>query len=141
LLSTRRAWTTPGIVATLGFLAVLVLLPFAVARPYRLAAPFAEGVLLGVVAAELWVGALARVRLPDAVSVLVVHDVERADRAADRLAAAGIPYALLGVRARAALRFIIPFAPIALRVPAARAAEAAALLDPVSPPAPPPPVG
>ncbi|HUQ02534.1 MAG TPA: hypothetical protein VM261_08575 [Kofleriaceae bacterium] len=128
LLSTRRAWTTPGVVATLAYLAALVLLPFAVSEPYRLGVPLAEGVLLGVVGAELWVGVLARVRLPDAVSVLVVHDVDRADRVADRLAAAGIPHALLGVRARAALRFVGAWAPIAVRVPRARAEEAAALL-------------
>jgi hypothetical protein len=96
-----------------------------------------------VVGAELWIGALARVRLPDAVTVLVVHDVDRADRAADRLAAAGIPHALLGVRARAALRFIGAFAPIAVRVPRARAEEAAALVadpgaDATPAPAPPP---
>jgi hypothetical protein len=143
LLSTRRAWSTPGVAATLAYLAVLVLLPFAVAEPYRLGVPFAEGVLIGVVGAELWIGALARVRLPDAVTVLVVHDVDRADRAADRLAAAGIPHALLGVRARAALRFIGAFAPIAVRVPRARAEEAAALVadpgaDATPAPAPPP---
>jgi hypothetical protein len=128
LWSTPRPWSRSGVAATMAFLATLVLLPFTVAAPYRLAVPLLEGVLLGVLAAELWIGTLTRVRLPDAVSVLVVHDVFRADDAADRLRAAGIPYALLGVRARAALRFTGAFAPIAVRVSAARAAEARELL-------------
>jgi hypothetical protein len=128
LWSTPRPWTRYGVAATMAFLATLVLLPFAVAEPYRLGVPLAEGVLVGVLAAELWTGVLTRVRIPDAVSVLVVHDVFRADDAADRLRAAGIPCALLGVRARAALRFTAAFAPIAVRVPAARAAEAADIL-------------
>ena len=137
LWSTPRPWTRYGVAATMAFLATLVLLPFAVAEPFRLAVPLVEGVLVGVLAAELWTGVLTRVRIPDAVSVLIVHDVFRADDAADRLRAAGIPCSLLGVRARAALRFTAAFAPIAVRVPAARAAEAAELLG-SSAPSPPP---
>ncbi len=127
-------WVNPrpgsrhGVAATLAFLALLALLALGLDDAARATGPTLAGVTLGVVGAELWVGLVARARLIAPVTVMTVHDVERADRAAARLTAAGIPHAVLGARARAALRLLAAYAPIAIRVPEDRAAEAAAVL-------------
>ncbi len=128
LWANPRAWSRHGVVATLAFLALLALLSLGGDETTRSATPALGGVTLGVVGAELWVGLAARARLIAPVTVMTVHDVEPADLAAARLTAAGIPHAVLGVRARAALRLLAAYAPIAIRVPEDRAAEAAAAL-------------
>jgi hypothetical protein len=133
LWTARRPWTAAGVVATLGFLGVLVLVQFAIDPPLRVILPIAEGVLVGVVLAELYAGLQARTGLTRPTTVLVIHDVFRADEAADRLTAAGIPHAILGIRARAALRLLGPFVPIEIRVPEQRADSARAALEPASP--------
>jgi hypothetical protein len=128
LWSAKRRWSTPGIVATLAFLAVLVVMPFWVDAALRPMLLVADGALAGLLLAEVITGLRARLALPQPVTVLVVHDVARADEAADRLAAAGIPYALLGGRARAVLRLLGPFVPVELRVPANHAESARAAI-------------
>ena len=60
--------------------------------------------------------------------VLAVHDVDRADRAADVLAAAGVAASVENLRTRALLRGLAPFAPILLRVDEPDAPRAAALI-------------
>jgi hypothetical protein len=59
---------------------------------------------------------LARLGLAAPQAILAVHDVDRADRAADALAAAGIPAAVENLRLRALLRGLGGFAPIVIRV-------------------------
>jgi hypothetical protein len=128
LWTARRPWSPPVVGATFAFLVPLVLLPFLVDAPFRIGVPIADGVLFGLVLSELAVGIHARAQLAGATTVLVVHDVFAADDAADRLAAAGIPHAVLGARARAALRMFGAFVPVELRVPSASADDARAAL-------------
>jgi hypothetical protein len=117
-------------VATAGFLALLGLLPMAADHGFRMSMPITQGVTLALVLAELIAGVQARISVEAPTTVLVVHDVFRADQASDRLTAAGIPHALLGVRARAALRLLGAYVPVEVRVPAARAADARAIVAP-----------
>ncbi len=128
LLTTRAPWTRAGAIATFAFLGLLAFLPYVSGDDYRLALPLTQGVTLGIVVAELIAGVHARVALHRPATVFVVHDVFRADAAADRLAAAGIPHAVLGVRARAALRLLGAYIPVEIRVPGDRAEHARALL-------------
>lgn len=128
LWTTRAPWTRAGVIATFVFLGLLAFLPYATDEHYRMVLPLTQGVTLGIAVAELIAGVHARVALERPATVLVVHDVFRADAAADRLTAAGIPHAVLGIRARAALRLLGAYIPVEIRVPADRVDDARALL-------------
>ncbi len=81
-----------------------------------------------LVAVEVGLAVRARLGLRRAVAILAVHDVDRADRAADALAAAGIPASVESLRLRAILRGLGSFAPIVIRVAADDAGRATATL-------------
>ncbi|MEZ4404278.1 MAG: hypothetical protein R3B06_29935 [Kofleriaceae bacterium] len=123
-----RDWQpVPAVVSGL-FTALVVASPLLVAAPLR---PFVLGVgaaLVGAVAVELAVGAWVRLRLLDPTPVLVVHDVERADRACDRLIDAGIGCAAPGLRVRTLFRLFAAYCPIVVVVARADVAAATAAL-------------
>ncbi|MFO0745518.1 MAG: hypothetical protein U1F43_07580 [Myxococcota bacterium] len=70
----------------------------------------------------------ARARLGALVRVTSTADVDRAGRLLELLAAAGVPAALRGVRTRALLRFMGPWLPIEVLVPAPDRERAVAVL-------------
>lgn len=90
--------------------------------PATLILPASYAVFLAV---EVVLALRARLGLARPVALVAVHDVERADRAADALAAAGIPASVEGLRLRALLRGLGGFAPIVIRVDTADAERAA----------------
>ena len=124
----RGALAVSPVVVSLVFVAALVAAPWLLAAPGRAAWDPITAVMLGAAAVELVVGGWLRLRLPAPTPVLVVHDVDRADRAADRLAAAGIAHAVVGAHLRALLRFVGAFTPVTVVVAAADAAAAAAVV-------------
>jgi hypothetical protein len=70
----------------------------------------------------------ARARLGDLTGACSLHRVEDADRALAALADAGIPAHASGLCVRTLLRFLAPYVPIDVHVPAARRDEAIAIL-------------
>lgn len=122
-----RAHLVPALLS-LGFVAALLLAPLLIDPPYRAALSAINAAVLGVALVELYAGLAARLRLAAPVTVHRVHDVDRADALADALADAGIVHAVAGVHARAVLRLFGGFCPIELRVAAADADRARALL-------------
>jgi hypothetical protein len=105
-----------GLAITLGFVAALVLV-----RAVAAGAVQVEGwlvpvpIILGLVVDGVG-AARARLGMIAPVAVLAVHDVDRADRAAGALAAAGLPASDENLRLRALLRGLGGFAPIVIRV-------------------------
>ncbi|HVV86086.1 MAG TPA: hypothetical protein VHE35_23665, partial [Kofleriaceae bacterium] len=81
---------------------------------------------LAFLAVELVLALSARLGLRRPVAILAVHDVDRADRAADALRAAGIAASVENLRFRAAFRGLAAYAPIVIRVAADDAARATA---------------
>ena len=119
-----------GVISISAVLALLALLIHGPSLPWPLS--LASAVLVGGAVVELCAGAWRCASMVRPMPVLVVHDVERADRASDRLAHASIPHAITGVHARALLRFLAAYCPITISVAAAdvQAATAALAADP-----------
>ena len=83
---------------------------------------------IAFLAVEVALALRARAGMVAPVAVLAVHDVDRADRAADVLAAAGIAASVENLRLRAFLRGLASYAPIVIRVAAADAEGAVAVI-------------
>lgn len=71
---------------------------------------------------------VARLPMARPTAILAIHDVDRADRAADALAGAGIAASIENRRTRALLRGLGGFAPIVIRVDRADAERAIAAI-------------
>jgi len=129
----RRTLPAAGMAVTTAVVVAILVLPLAVDEGLRPAAPTIDAMMLALIGVEVAIGIRARAALADPVAALVVHDVERADAAADALRDAGIPHALTGVRARALLRFfgaLVPVTVVVARADVERASAALAACGP-----------
>ena len=93
-----------------------------------IAAMILPATYIAFLAVEVALALRARAGMVAPVAVLAVHDVNRADRAADALAAAGIAASVENRRLRALLRGLAGYAPIVIRVAADDAEGARALI-------------
>jgi hypothetical protein len=115
--------------AAAGFVLALIAVPHLAGLP----SPGAQAVyaaIAGVAAAELAIGVIGRARIPDAVVLVAIHDLGRADAAAAALAAAGIPVAVSGAAMRGLLGVFGAPVPVTILVAPARLDDAARIAQP-----------
>jgi hypothetical protein len=128
LLSLRRGTpATVAVVTAIAMSAIIAAFPYAFpALGFR--EPLLAGAIGGVLCAELAQGARRRLLAADAIALVTIHDVERADEYVDLLRNQHIPAFPTGARARGLYRGLGPFVPVTIHVPRERAEEAAKLL-------------